>query len=79
MQIIGGFCRNGEGNYGIFVKKLLPNGIAKTQGNFISSFDYYLPLHFTKHSFIYLEINEWNYILFQQVFPTQNNSQLLIF
>lgn len=32
LQIIGGFCRNGEGNYGIFVKKLLPNGIAKTQG-----------------------------------------------
>lgn len=32
LQIIGGFYCSGEGNHGIFVKKLLPNGIAKTQG-----------------------------------------------
>ncbi|XP_052829453.1 uncharacterized protein LOC106874692 [Octopus bimaculoides] len=32
LQIIGGTTRNGDTNHGIFVKKLLPNGIAKTEG-----------------------------------------------
>ncbi|GAB1604517.1 uncharacterized protein LOC115222572 [Argonauta hians] len=32
LQIIGGTSRDGNFNYGIFVKKLLPNGIAKTEG-----------------------------------------------